>query len=138
MFQLVGAKKGIVQEKPKLLSFRTLVLLFIVAVQKIASERRKLTHQADWDLTTQMKSLDMTTFRLLKFRKANPVGILAGSILQNGLAEGFTTTSSSSSTKESKKKCYILVSLMLRMNTRCLLRELKDEGKTVEKPADGC
>ena len=105
MFQLVGAKKGIVQEKLKLLSFRTLVLLFIdVAVQKIASERRKLTHQADWDLTTQMKSLDMTTFRLLKFRKANPVGILAGSILQNGLAEGFTTTSSSSSTKESNKK----------------------------------
>ena len=104
MFQLVGAKKGIVQEKLKLLSFRTLVLLFIGAVQKIATERRKLTHQADWDLTTQMKSLDMTTFRLLKFRKANPVGILAGSILQNGLAEGFTTTSSSSSTKESNKK----------------------------------
>ena len=62
-----------------------------------------------------MKSFDMTTFRLLKFLKANPVGILAGSILQNGLAEGFTTMSSSSSTNESNKKCYILVYVMLRM-----------------------
>ena len=51
-----------------------------------------------------MKSLDMTIFRLLKFRNANPVGILAGNMLQNGLAEGFTTMSSSSSTNESEKK----------------------------------
>ena len=44
--------------------------------------------------------MDITTFDLLNFRKANPVGILAGSELQNGFGVfGGTTTSSSSSTK---------------------------------------
>ena len=60
--------------------------------------------QALWALTTQMKSFDMTTLLLLKLRKANPVGILAGNELQNGLHEGLTTISNSSSTKESEKE----------------------------------
>ena len=54
------------------------------------------------DFTTQIKSFDITTFFLLKFLKANPVGILAGNKLQNGLLIGFTTTSNSSSVKESE------------------------------------
>ena len=54
MFQLVGAKKGIVQEKPKLLSFRTLVLLFIVAVQKIASEEINTSSRLGSDDTNEI------------------------------------------------------------------------------------
>ena len=51
-------------------------------------------------LITQMKSLDITTLDRLNLRNANPVGILAGRELQNGLGvEGSTTTSISSSTK---------------------------------------
>ena len=51
-------------------------------------------------LITQMKSLDITMLDRLNLRNANPVGILAGRELQNGLGvEGSTTTSISSSTK---------------------------------------
>ena len=58
-------------------------------------------------LTTHIKSFDITTFDRLNFRKANPVGIRAGSELQNGFGVvGDRTTSSSSSTKTKKFNYY--------------------------------
>ena len=55
-------------------------------------------------LTTHIQSLDITTFDLLNFRKANPVGIRAGNELQNGFGvAGSTTTSNSSSTRKIEK-----------------------------------
>ena len=54
---------------------------------------RKSHPHAETALTTQMKSLDMTTLRLLNLLKAKPVGILAGRELQNGFeVVGSTTT----------------------------------------------
>ena len=76
-----------------------------------------------------MKSLDITTLDRLNLRNANPVGILAGRELQNGLGvEGSTTTSISSSTKNKVWRSYNPLNIYTSSNYfRCaLLTEFSD------------